>query len=332
MSFSPRSTLGIEPLARLKNLALTWRRSDVAVVSDPLMLRRILQNLLTNAVQYTERGGIKLAARRRGPLVRIEVWDTGPGIATADQVMIFEEFQRGPIPDRLSIGGFGLGLSIVQRMAEALDHPLGLCSRIGHGTRFSITAPFAGTVDSTAERIPLVSCNATYGLNGAKVLVIDNDEAVLEAMQSLLQRWTCKVVLVRESGRARSLHRRRRRPPTSCSPTTISIAARAALLRSRRVRAAVADRGAAGRYHHGGPFSHVADKVRAGGCELLLKPVKPAELRALMHHLVRRLVSPADGLDSSVRPGLGPRGVVQDEGIEIDLGSLDYRLRARGDA
>src|SRR5205085_10828793 len=134
----------------------------------------------------TERGGIKLAARRRGPLVRIEVWDTGPGIATADQVMIFDEFQRGPIPDRLSIGGFGLGLSIVRRMAETLDHPLGLCSRMGHGTRFSITAPFAGTVVGAADHALPVTCGAAYGLDGAKVLVIDNDQAVLEAMQALL--------------------------------------------------------------------------------------------------------------------------------------------------
>jgi signal transduction histidine kinase len=144
--------LDIEPLARVKNLALTWRRSQMAVISDPLMLRRILQNLMTNAVQYTQRGGIKLAARRRGGNVRIEVWDTGPGIAPAEREMIFEEFQRGRATDRPAIGGFGLGLSIVQRMAEALDHPLGLCSRIGHGSRFSISTPFAGTVDRQATQ------------------------------------------------------------------------------------------------------------------------------------------------------------------------------------
>ncbi len=107
------------------------------------MLRRILQNLMVNAVQYTERGGILLCARRRGPNVRIEVWDTGPGIGEADREMIFEEFQRGSATDRPAVGGFGLGLSIVQRMAEALGHPIVLCSRVGHGTRFSVTAPLA---------------------------------------------------------------------------------------------------------------------------------------------------------------------------------------------
>ena len=144
--------LDIEPQARAKGLSLTWRHTGLSVVSDPLMLRRILQNLLVNAVQYTEKGGIRLLARRRGENVRIEVWDTGPGIGEADREMIFEEFQRGSATDRPAIGGFGLGLSIVQRMAEALGHPLDLCSRLGHGTRFSLTAPRADSGGSGTNR------------------------------------------------------------------------------------------------------------------------------------------------------------------------------------
>jgi two-component system, sensor histidine kinase len=282
-------TLGIEPLARLKSLALTWRRNDLAVVSDPLMLRRILQNLLTNAVQYTERGGIKLAARRRGPNVRIEVWDTGPGIAAADQDMIFEEFQRGPIPDRLSIGGFGLGLSIVQRMAEALGHPLELCSRPGHGTRFSITAPFAGTVDSTPDRPVAVTCGATaYGLDGANVLVIDNDQTVLEAMQSLLQRWACDVVLVRDIAELE-----RQMTDDTLAPDIVLAdyhldRGACGVAAIEQLRAATSDPALPAIIITADHSPRIADKVHAGGCELLLKPVKPAELRALMHHLVRR--------------------------------------------
>ena len=109
----------LEPQARAKGLALTWRRNGLTVNSDPLMLRRILQNLMANAVQYTDKGCVRLLGRPRGEMVRIEVWDTGPGIGEADRETIFEEFQRGAATDRPTVGGFGLGLSIVQRMAEA---------------------------------------------------------------------------------------------------------------------------------------------------------------------------------------------------------------------
>ena len=136
----------IEPLAKAKGLDLRRRRTELAVMSDPLMLRRMVQNLVANAVQYTRSGGIMLAARRRGSDVRIEVWDTGPGIPETERNRIFEEFQRGPEADHATEGGFGLGLSIVQRMSEALGHSVGLCSREGRGTRFSITVPFAGIV------------------------------------------------------------------------------------------------------------------------------------------------------------------------------------------
>ncbi|MGL4395090.1 MAG: sensor histidine kinase, partial [Hyphomicrobium sp.] len=88
-------TAGIEPMVRRKGLELRVCATPVAVQSDPLMLRRILQNLLANATNYTAKGGLLLAARRRGSKVRIEVWDTGPGIAPAERDRIFEEFQRG---------------------------------------------------------------------------------------------------------------------------------------------------------------------------------------------------------------------------------------------
>jgi len=280
--------LDIEPLARDKSLSLTWRRSRLAVTSCPLMLRRILQNLIANAVQYTQRGGIKLAARRRGSEVRIEVWDTGPGIPRSERETIFEEFQRGANIDGPAIGGFGLGLSIVQRMADALNHPVGLCSRVGHGTRFSISAPFAGTVDCRPIQAAPVVCGRSYGLTGAKVLVIDNDGAVLEAMQSLLEHWSCEARLLRgideldgfiESACFRpdillvDYHLDR----GACGLTVVD-----------RVRAAVGGDAPPAIVITADHSQSVADMVRASGCEILLKPVKPAELRALMLHLLSK--------------------------------------------
>ncbi|HUJ37788.1 MAG TPA: response regulator, partial [Hyphomicrobium sp.] len=183
----------------------------------------------------------------------------------------------------------GLGLSIVQRMAEALGHPLELCSRPGHGTRFSITAPFAGTVDSTPDRPVAVTCGAAaYGLDGAKVLVIDNDRTVLEAMQSLLQRWACDVVLVRDIAELE-----RQMTDGTLAPDIVLVDyhldhGACGVAAIEQLRAATSDPALPAIIITADHSPRVADKVRAGGCELLLKPVKPAELRALMHHLVRR--------------------------------------------
>lgn len=278
--------LDIDPQARAKNLSLTWWHSGLAVVSDPLMLRRILQNLMANAVQYTEAGGILLLARRRGANVRIEVWDTGPGIGEADRETIFEEFQRGAATDRPAIGGFGLGLSIVQRMAEALGHPLDLCSRVGHGTRFSVTAPRADADEAATAATAAIVNASGLGLSGAKVAVIDNDPGVLDAMQTLLRRWDCDI------RSARSLEGLLR---TDADGFRLDIiladyhldegcngldAVRALRIEEGCAVPAIiitADRAPS-----------IADAARQLDCELLLKPVKPAELRALMLHLLAR--------------------------------------------
>jgi signal transduction histidine kinase len=286
--------LDIEPQARAKDLSLKWRHSGLAVVSDPLMLRRILQNLMANAVQYTDRGGILLLARRRGDGVRIEVWDTGPGISDADRQTIFEEFQRGTAADRPAIGGFGLGLSIVQRMAEALGHPLGLCSRIGRGTRFSVTAGRAALPDVAASALPSAPIQArALGLSGAHIVVIDNDPGVLEAMQALLRRWDCDVYAARSIAGLSGADREDFRPDIILADYHLDDGRNGleaiTLLRQRAgsvVPAVVitADRAPA-----------VADAVRALDCELLLKPVKPAALRALMQHLLSQVPRPVAG-------------------------------------
>jgi signal transduction histidine kinase len=279
--------LDIEPQARAKGLSMTWRRSGLSVVSDPLMLRRILQNLMVNAVQYTAEGGIRLMARRRGTDVRIEVWDTGPGIGEADREMIFEEFQRGPATDRPAVGGFGLGLSIVQRMAEALDHRIELCSRVGHGTRFSLTAPMAlgASIPATATASRAArSVNASV-LTGAKVVVIDNDAAVLDAMQGLMERWDCDVRCGRHlEGLASNADANAFLPDIILADYHLDDG-------RNGLEAVHALRLAAGRAIPAIIITAdhspvIADAARELECELLLKPVKPAELRALMQHLL----------------------------------------------
>jgi CheY-like chemotaxis protein len=238
-------------------------------------------------VQYTQGGGIMLAARRRGSDVRIEVWDTGPGIPQAERNLIFEEFQRGPDADRTMVGGFGLGLSIVQRMSEALGHSVELCSRLGHGTRFSITAPYAGTVPYSAAQSAPASQSRAYGLSGAKVAVIDNDSSVLEAMQSLLEHWTCDVSLLRGLGDVDPLIASGFRPDVLLVDYHLD-GGTCGLAAVERLRAAAADRKLPAIIITADHSAATADQARSANCEILMKPVKPAELRALMSHVVAR--------------------------------------------
>ncbi|MFC4727372.1 PAS-domain containing protein [Coralloluteibacterium thermophilus] len=175
-------------LAREKGLALRCRVSRQWVRTDAQLLRRVLQNFLANAVRYTARGRILLGVRRRGAEVEIEVWDTGPGIAAADRTLIFEEFRR------LDRGGqgLGLGLSIAERMARLLGHPLRLRSEPGRGTVFSVRVPVAAA-PATVAPAPVESARAPRG----RVLVVDNDPAVLRGMQALLGGWGCEVLAAR---------------------------------------------------------------------------------------------------------------------------------------
>lgn len=275
----------IEPIARDKGLAVRWRRTLGVVRSDPMMLRQVLQNLLANAVRYTNRGSILLAARRRGDDYRIEVWDTGPGIEAAEQERIFEEFQRGRSASN-GAAGFGLGLAIVLRTAQTLGHTIGLCSQVGRGTCFNVSAP--ATIDRPQEIAPSRSFEkkSAYGFAQANVILIDNDEVVLSAMRTLLERWQCHV-------------------ETACDLAEVeSLLSAADLARPHIVLADFhLDHGACGldgiklvREKWGAEIPAVvitADhtesveaQVLSQACEILRKPVRPAELRALMAHLL----------------------------------------------
>ncbi len=175
-------------LAEAKGLSLRLVPTAAWVRSDPQLLRRVVQNFLANAVRYTERGGIVMGVRRAGAgALAIEVWDSGPGIAPAQQRLVFEEFRR------LQRGGqgLGLGLAIADRLAHLLDAPLALRSRPGRGSVFAITLPrVAARPSDRPEPAPPASSAAPLAL---RVLVVDNEPTVLEASRVLLASWGCEV-------------------------------------------------------------------------------------------------------------------------------------------
>ncbi|APG47601.1 PAS-domain containing protein [Phaeobacter porticola] len=142
----------MRPIAEAKGLSFRLRRSGTTVLSDVTYLRRILQNLISNALRYTTRGTVLVGLRKRAGSVRVEVWDSGPGIAEADRARIFAEFQRLNA-SASAADGMGLGLAIVERACALLGHPLTLRSHVGRGTVFAIDVPrttASATVTDTA--------------------------------------------------------------------------------------------------------------------------------------------------------------------------------------
>jgi PAS domain S-box-containing protein len=187
-----RLALEYVPLAESAGLSMRFVATTAAARSDPALLERILRNLLSNAVRYTDTGGIVVGVRRRGDALRIEVWDTGRGIPLAEQREIFREFhQLGGTP-RERRQGLGLGLAIVDRLAALLGHRIELLSMPDRGSVFSVVVPANG-------RAPLrkaeVEPEVQDPLNGRFVVVVDDDSIVRDGLRAILEIWGCRVAM-----------------------------------------------------------------------------------------------------------------------------------------
>ncbi|MBB6522434.1 PAS domain-containing hybrid sensor histidine kinase/response regulator [Pseudoteredinibacter isoporae] len=161
------------------------------VSSDAHLLRRILQNFLSNALRYTERGKVMLGCRRRPDGIEIQIWDTGPGIEPHEQRRIFEEFVRLGGSRKKADKGLGLGLAISKRSADILEHPIILQSATGKGTVFSILVP--QTVAQSQKLPANANTQAGADLSQARILCVDNEESILQGMRGLLETWGCTV-------------------------------------------------------------------------------------------------------------------------------------------
>jgi signal transduction histidine kinase/CheY-like chemotaxis protein len=185
-----------------KGLRLRTVLSSAWVRSDPILLEQILLNLVANAVRYTSLGGIVVGCRRVGDALRIDVCDTGIGIATDQQRSIFGEFYQVPAAERGGKVGLGLGLAIVERLCAVLDHPVGLVSTLGKGSRFSITVPRAPSCAAATVPVPATAPATPSHLAGRLVVVIDDDELALEGTGGLLRSWGCLVIAARSEREA----------------------------------------------------------------------------------------------------------------------------------
>ena len=182
-----------QPLAAENNLQLKVMPTSVMVRSDPNLLRRLIQNLVSNAIKYTQDGRVLVGVRRAGKKVFLQVIDTGIGIPTDSQQTVFKEFTRLDEGAKTA-AGLGLGLSIVDRIARVLDHPVHLSSEPGGGTSFRVEIPIETEIPRmpTGKLRPKVA-QATFILDGLTVLCIDNEPQILDGLTQLLGGWNCTV-------------------------------------------------------------------------------------------------------------------------------------------
>lgn len=173
--------------ARAKGIELRVRPTRMRVKSDAALLDRIVRNLVANAIRYTSKGGVLVGCRRHGDHLRIEVWDTGIGIPVEKRQEIFQEFVQLGNLERDRSKGLGIGLSIVRRVAKLLNHPIGLDSRLGKGSRFYVDVPLGHAIPAM-QAMPAAVVD-TEVLDGAFVVVIDDEAAVRDSTVTLLQEW-----------------------------------------------------------------------------------------------------------------------------------------------
>ncbi|WP_336753589.1 PAS domain-containing hybrid sensor histidine kinase/response regulator [Aeromonas hydrophila] len=270
-------------LAQAGGIQFSVVESGVAVYSDVRLLRRVLQNFLTNAFRYNPGGRVLLGCRRLGDKVRIEVWDNGPGIPADKQEAIFDEFSRLDHSRTAREQGLGLGLAIARGIALVLGHNLTLRSWPGSGSVFAITLNLATRPVATTQVAAPTQRDSQ--LEGIRVLCIDNESDILIAMHSLLGRWGCEVVCAQSLAQAEDLIAGGFLPQLVLSDYHLDDG-KTGLQALHMLRLA-----------HGNDIggiiisadrkSELQAQIREHGYGYISKPVKPLKLRALMNSILR---------------------------------------------
>jgi two-component system, sensor histidine kinase len=278
------------PEAAGKSVALVLHPCSLVVDTDPVILERILRNLIANAVRYTDCGRVVVGCRRAGTSLRVEIWDTGRGIAPDQRERIFREFVQLGNPERDRAKGLGLGLAIVRRLTEVLQCTLTLDSRLGRGSCFAITLPRA---TSLIPEEPASVAPPSGALKRGFVLVIDDEAAIQQAMYSLLTNWG-HGVLTAPSGDAMLAH-------VADCPTRPDLIISDYRLRGGETGVEVIRR-LRGEYNDEIPALLITGETaldrlreaRESGFLILHKPVSNSRLRAAIGNLIGSNVEPAD--------------------------------------
>ncbi len=267
------------PLAHARHLRLSIVGSHEVVRSDRVLLRRIIQNYLSNALRYTKRGGVVVGCRRRAGELEVAVYDTGPGIAEHQRQRMYDEFSRCEQASPWGEKGLGLGLSICDRLARLMNHTLTFASCPGRGSAFGVRV--ARDVRARrAKRIgPQRPAPDPIGLRGLRVLCVDNDCSILDGMEALLGQWGVQVLKARNSAEAAQVGAQVEIDTILADYHLGDGVDGIELLRRLRESSCPASSAALISADHGAELALLA---RTAGYPLLHKPLRPAALRALL--------------------------------------------------
>ncbi len=271
-------------LAQERHIQLRWVPSRLWVKSDPVYLRRILQNLISNAIKYTPTGTVLVGCRKRDDQVSIEVLDSGPGISPSDQEKIFNDFYR--ISGSASIAsGVGLGLGVVSRLSTLLEHRMTLTSHMGKGSKFALLVPTVAPSPVLASANSTADQEQTNALQNIRVLCVDNQPENLLALTALLQRWGCEVVCATRGSEAMAL----KTPDVVLMDYQLDFGENGIALYeslTEHWKAAVP-----AILITANAEQSIRQLAHQAGMAYLRKPVKPAPLRALITNLLRQKAS-----------------------------------------
>lgn len=295
-SLFDRLRMDLEPEAAEKGLRLRVLPTKAYVFSDQVLIERILRNLISNALRYTRAGGVLLGARRRGRSISIEVWDTGVGIPPEERERIFEEFYQLGNPERNSKKGLGLGLSIVKRLGGLLGAAVTVDSRPGRGSVFRVRVSAGATPAPHAGKASTAGAVAT-DLAGTRVLVVEDETAVLEGMKILLEGWGAEVIACTATAEAVDATSRLPAGPDLLivdyrlrEGATGTQAIHALRELCRREIPAIIVSGSTTPTH--------LEEAKAMNAHMLLKPVMPAKLRTLISFKLKEA-----GMARAMQPG-----------------------------
>lgn len=276
-----------------QGLRLRFVNTDLWIHSDQALLRRILQNFISNARRYTRSGAVLVGCRRRGSDVAIQVVDTGVGIALRDQKAVFEEFHRLSDGAERTKRGLGLGLAIVDRIARLLGHEVSLRSEFGKGSCFEVVVPRAtGRPVADAKPQAAESRSAT-SIDGQYIICVDNEQDILDGMEGLLSKWGARPMVANTERAALEAleqiqHEHGQTPALLLvdyhlddNVTGLEVIAALREKAGSELPAAMltADHS-----------TDISDRVRDAGHALLHKPIKPAALRALINRILSRQI------------------------------------------